>query len=340
MKDYILKWCFALMLICAVNFLFAQSLMEKEVMKLFDTPITWLHNYEGHIDEVHSAKLCVAFDGFNCKGYLQYADAETTYLLEGSLQAGNLILLEKFENVPSGYYKGRLENETIALDWTSIDDKQSYAASFDKKSITQSAQKEVDLREKRPLNVHNKSSYIDHSTIIKKDIPRLNEDFDKEIEKLMSDWNKEIERNTTKKSKDRFENKAEVWFQITELSDKYFSGYINYSSSWNDKIKTVSFNYDRELNKYIHTSDYFKPTAKWEAGVKQRIVEANQKMGESEDKINWMKNVSLLNPVLCDLGIKVKTERSSVYGQPEIFIPWANISSDKISPAKLKKMKK
>ena len=340
MKDYILKWCFALMFICAANVLFAQTFIEKEVLKLFDTPIIWLHNYEGHIDEVHSAKMCIAFDGFNCKGYLQYADDETTYLVEGSLQAGALVLLEKFENVPSGYYKGRLENNNISLDWTSIDDKQSYAVSFDKISLTQSGQKEVDLTEKRPLNVHNKSSYIDNFTIIKKDIPRLNEDFDKAIEKLLIDWNKEIERNKTKNSKDRFENKAELWFQITELSDKYFSGYINYSSSWNDEIKTVSFNYDRELEKYINTSDYFKPIAKWEDSLRQKFVEVNQRMEESEDKINWMKNVSLLNPVLCDLGVKVKTERSSVFGQAEYLIPWANLSSDKISPAKLKKMKK
>jgi hypothetical protein len=328
------------MFICVANILFAQTLMEKEVLKLFDTPITWLHNYEGHIDEVHSAKLCIAFDGFNCKGYLQYADDETTYLMEGSLQAGDLVLLEKFENVPSGYYKGRLENENISLDWTSIDEKQSYTLSFNKVSITQSKQKENDLTEKRPLNVHNKSSYIDHFTIVKKDIPRLNEDFDKEIEKLLSDWNKEIERNKTKISKDRFENKAELWFQITELSDKYFSGYINYSSSWNDKVKTVSFNYDRELEKYINTYEYFKPTAKWEESVRQSFVEANQRMEEAEDKINWMKNVSLLNPVLCDLGVKVKTESSSVFGQVEYLIPWANLTSDKISPAKLKKMKK
>ena len=329
------------MFICVVNCLFAQTLMEKQVLKLFDTPITWLHNYEGHTDEVHSAKLCIGYDGFNCRGYLQYEDDETTYLVEGSLQAGDLVLLEKYENVPSGYYKGRLENKKITLDWTSIDDKQSYNSTFKKVSIVQSIDKQdADITEKGVLNVRNKSSYINHHTIIKKDIPTLNKDFDTHIEKLLSEWNKEIERNKNKQYKDRYENKAEVWFQITELSDKYFSGYINYSSSWNDKVQTVSFNYNREFEKYINTSDYFKPTAKWEDSVKQKIVEVKQKFEKEEEELNWIKNVPLLNPVLCDLGVKIKTERSSVFGQPEWLIPWDNVSPDLISSAKLKKMKR
>ncbi len=339
MKDYILKWCLALMFIFAIHCLFAQTQMEKEVLRLFDTPITWLHDYEGQIDEAHPATLCLAYDGFNCRGYLQYEASKTTYLLEGSLQAGDFVFLEKFENIPSGYYKGNLKDENISLEWTAIDDKQSYEATFDKVSITQSNPIDLEVTEKGAINVHNKSSYIDHSTIIKKDIPRLNEDFDKEIEKLLSDWNKEIERNKAKKSKERFENKAQVWFQLMELSDKYFSGYINYSSSWNDKIESLSFNYDREHEKYIHTSDYFKPTEKWEDGVKQKIIEVKS-LNEEEEALTWLKNVSLLDPVLCDLGIKIKTERSSVYGQSEWLIPWDNLTSDRISPAKLKKMKR
>lgn len=328
------------MFVCAINLLCAQTQMEKEVLRLFDTPITWLHTYEGQIDEVHTAQLCLAFDGFNCRGYLQYDESETTYLLEGSLQAGDLVLLEKFENVPSGYYKGRLENEYISLDWTSINDKQSYMSSFYKITTTSTNPKEVDVTEKGSLNVHNKSSYIDHFTKIKKDLPTLNEGFDKKMDQLLSDWNNEIERQITKQSKNRFGNKAEIWFQITELSDKYFSGYVNYSSSWSDKIKSLPFSYDREHEKYIHTSDYFKPVEKWEDSVKQRVVERKHLMEEKVEDINWMKNVSLLGPVLCDLGVKIKTEKSSVYGQIEWLIPWDNLTSEQISPAKLKKMKR
>ncbi len=341
MKDYILNWCIAVLFTCCVGTLCAQTTMEKEVMALFDTPITWLRHYEGQIDEVHPAKMILAFDGFNCKGYMQYSDSETHYLLEGSLQSSQFVFLEKYQNVPSGYINGNLDGEKIVLDWTSVDDKQIFTAHFERLAVINvNHHEDLSVTDKGALNVHRISSYIDHNTIIKTDIPTLNEDFDNHINQLVSDWNIEIERQKLKPSKDRFSNKAETWFKITELSDKYFSGHIHFTSSWNDKVNSLSFSYDRENERFINTSAYFKSTEKWEDSVKDRMLKTKP-FGDSDIVYeNWIENVSLLDPVLCDIGIKISTEKSSVFGQVETLMRWENVSSDLISPAKLKKMKR
>jgi len=342
LKNYIWKWVAALMLICCVNSLWAQTDLEKQVMGLFDTPITWLHNYEGILDEAHPVQMCLAFDGFNCRGYIQYPENDTPYLLEGSLQSSEFVFLEKYKDRPSGYINGKLLGDEIKLQWTSIDDTHSFDANFEKMSPLVNKE-EIDVTAKGVLNVHKKSAFLNHQTMMKMDIPTLDETFDNQMALLLMDWNQEIKRYQKKPSQNRFANKAEIWFDIKELSDKYFSGFVYMTSSWGEKINTISFSYDRKHEKLIKTNSFFKSKEKWEASIKERMMQIAQK---SESKIdneryaNWIQNNALLGPVVCDLGIKISSQKSTIFGQIEVLKPWKSLTSDFISPSKLNKLKR
>jgi len=112
----------------------AQTELEQKTMQLFDNPISWVKQFEGKIDDVHQASVCLAFDGINCKGFMTYTSSGTEYLLVGTLQGEELVLLEKYNQEPSGYINGHLKNNEITLVWKSIDESNSYSAKFEKKN--------------------------------------------------------------------------------------------------------------------------------------------------------------------------------------------------------------
>ncbi len=128
-KNLLWKYCLvqALFIWCLSSVL-AQSELEQKTMQLFDSPISWVKQFEGKIDGVHQSKVCLAFDGINCKGFMHYTSSGEEYLLVGTLQGEDLVLLEKYKQEPSGYINGQLNKGQITLDWKSIDESNSYSA--------------------------------------------------------------------------------------------------------------------------------------------------------------------------------------------------------------------
>lgn len=124
------KYCFLLALLCYFGTALAQSDLELKTAQLLSSPITWVKQYDGIIDGVHAANLCLAFDGINCKGYMTYLSSDIEYLLEGTLQNDKLVLLEKYKDLPSGYIKGKYNLDEVELEWKSIDESESYKAYF------------------------------------------------------------------------------------------------------------------------------------------------------------------------------------------------------------------
>ncbi len=119
-----------LMLLCWSNYVIAQSDIELQTAQLFDTQITWIKQFEGKIDGVHAAVLSLGFDGIHSKGFLTYTSSGEQYLLEGTMQNEDLVLLEKYNNEPSGYIDGGFSSEGITLNWKSIDGVSNFQAVF------------------------------------------------------------------------------------------------------------------------------------------------------------------------------------------------------------------
>jgi len=133
MKDLVWKYCLVLILLQCLSPAIAQSDLEYKTAQLLSTRITWVKQFEGHINGLHESTLCLAYDGINCKGYLIYDSSDTEYKLEGTLQDGNLVLLEKYKDQPSGYIDGQIKNDGIDLQWKSIDKSDSFHAHYTNK---------------------------------------------------------------------------------------------------------------------------------------------------------------------------------------------------------------
>lgn len=129
-KNLIWKYVFMLMLTGLADFATAQTVIELQTAQLFDTQITWIKQFEGKIDGVHAASLSLGFDGIHSKGFLTYTSSGEQYLLEGTLQNDDLVLLEKYENDPTGYIEGSFSLEEITMNWKSIDGTSNFQALF------------------------------------------------------------------------------------------------------------------------------------------------------------------------------------------------------------------
>ena len=130
MKNLIWKYGFMLMLLCWANYAIAQSKIELQTAQLFDTPILWVKHFEGKIDGVHAASLSIGFDGIHSRGFLTYTSSGEEYMLEGTLQNNDLVLLEKYKDAPSGYIDGDFSSKEIRLNWKSIDGASNFKAIF------------------------------------------------------------------------------------------------------------------------------------------------------------------------------------------------------------------
>ena len=414
--------------LCCFSALFAQSDIESKTTALFgDSQIFWTRNYVGYMDEVHRADLCLAFDGFNCRGYMVYSSSETEYLLEGSLQSSKFNFVEKYQNVPSAYLSGFLEDNNIVLEWNSIDDKSSFAGVFtlvtdsplpaanpiivrtytgslDNQSVAirlteqharmkgeisfaddtsqrligvQNADNSLSLQNQSAgykFKLHNISdnnyqanfilpgeasasdlnlslenelnsrsiAYLSHSTMVKCILPSMNGAFDQEIDRLVDDWTLDIERNKIRQNNNRFENRAEIWFEIDEYSKEYLSGVLYYSSTWKKDVSSKSFSYDRRSREIIAVAPFLRGSEKWDRIIRKKLIAAKE-LNAAEDQAeyrNWINNVSLIDPILCAKGLRFHTERSNVYGQASIVLPWAALTPSFLSPSKLTKLKK
>ena len=407
--------------------LFAQPEIESKTKALFDTPVKWMKNYTGYIDDVHEVTLCLAFDGFNCCGYMQYSSSETEYLLEGSLQSSKFSFLEKYQNAPSGYLAGTLLGETITLEWNAIDELTSFSGVFslanaqylsapnpitvfsytgtlDMQSVslrltrqstglvgemmfadgtaqqirgTQSADNSWNLENVsagynfRLINTKGDSyeanyilpgdehaadltmsllgqvnarstAYLSHHTMIKCLLPSFQADFDQLIDRMVDDWTLDIERNKDKIASNRFAQRADIWFEINEYSDAYLSGILYYSSSWKKDVSSKSFSYDRASKDMVSVSPFLKGSSKWENIVREKLIAA-KKMNETQDQVpyeKWINKVTLIEPMLCANGLRFHTEKSSVFGQASIMLPWTALTPTFLTPSKLTKLKK
>lgn len=138
MKNSIWKYGFIFMLLCLSKHATAQSAIELQTAQLFENQITWIKHFSGRIDGVHAASLSLGFDGIHSKGFLTYTLSGEQYLLEGTLQNGDLVLLEKYNNQPSGYIDGSFDSQNIALNWKSIDGAANFQAVFwDTQKVTE-----------------------------------------------------------------------------------------------------------------------------------------------------------------------------------------------------------
>lgn len=341
-KVHIWKWLMVWTILCCTGHLFSQTETEKSVMQLFDTPISWLKSYKGQIDNTHPVKLCLAFDGFNCRGYLDYDESDTRYLLEGSLQSSQLVFLEKYNNVPSGYLNGKFSAEEIDLEWVAIDESKAFEAHFTRVSALSNQAKELvtkgDDAQKRGW------SFISHGTKINCSLPDYDSAFNKQIDELLSEWLKEIKSKSDNASAKRFGNTAEIWFDVVLSTDKYHAGILHYSRSWNGKLLSQSFTYDRKKQKLISVSSFMKASSKWETQIREemkaKVDNATLVSADQKEYEKWIDTVSLIDPILSDDGIIFYTMSSAVFGNVALKKTWDKLSPEMISSAKLNKLKR
>ncbi len=426
MKYQIWKWCGIMILSWCLSPLFAQSEIESQTLALFDSPVTWMNQYMGLIDGEHSASLSLAFDGFNCRGFMNIGSSDTQYLLEGSLEANRLVLLEKYQGTPSGYIEGDLKDGDISLVWTSMDEQQAYQAEFEKttdqtnKLVSKiaimegtldeqavqlilhkypshtvgslifangspteklyseygssevmqfqnissgyvislvntkedqfvssfilpgtSKASQMDLILKTEIDIEVKN-YLSHRAKSSIALPRINASFEAHMKEMTIDWVNDISAHQDLKSKKRFANTSKIWFELKDYTEQYVSGILHFSNSWDNKVVSRSFTYDRAQDNMVKVAPFMKGSAKWENVIKQKMIAAKKMNSESDQEHyeHWINKATLIDPILCEGGLKFYTETNSVFGQAKTFVPWNLLTPQMISTSKLNKLRK
>jgi len=353
-KNSIWKYGFIFMLLCLSKHATAQSAIELQTAQLFENQITWIKHFSGRIDGVHAASLSLGFDGIHSKGFLTYTLSGEQYLLEGTLQNGDLVLLEKYNNQPSGANKEieklyatyisdrnvKVENLSSGYSFTLVNTKENQ---FESSFIlpASSTASHLGLRHISTIDMKVEeylSQYIDFEILL----PSLDSTFDKEIQIFVQDWKLDMEKQKEKVGQSRFSNAARIWFEIESIHQDYLSGVVYYNSTWNKQVQSKTFTYNRPNSEMLSLAQFLKGSVKWEKAVKERMIAAKELNTsiEKDQYKKWIDRADIMEPILCEGGLQFLTESNTVFGQGSTFMSWDSLSPLVISSAKLSKLRK
>ncbi len=98
--------------------------LATQAKSLFNekTELKWVKNFKGRINDYNDIAISIAYDGWFCKGVLQYIRSGEQFTLDGILDNDKLILkeIDEGDNI-AGYIKGILEKNSFEGSWSNFD---------------------------------------------------------------------------------------------------------------------------------------------------------------------------------------------------------------------------
>lgn len=116
------------------------------------------------------------------------------------------------------------------------------------------------------------------------------------------------------------------WCDIEYYSDRVISGFITYSTTWEDK-KSIIFNFDLQSEKLLNENDLFKDHFDKSYFLKNFVKKAfvNHRLYGNDEFQNWIQNVAFSNFTIRKDGINFSTDFDLVYGRQSMTIPWTEL---------------
>ena len=297
----------------------AQSSKNINDLFLEGASLEWNRFYDGKIANAHDCELQLAYDGFNCKGFLTINSSNEAFVLEGSLENDVLQLVEKHKGLPSSYIKGRLKDNYIDLEWEAIGGDHVAEAYFISKS---------DLSIKGVSNpsfikMNERGSYYDFFIDKRINLPTTKH---AKFQKWMLDQASVFEREINKKIKNtnlkkRSQILAVVDHKLFFESEDFINGELTFYSSWSE-MKKINFIYDLKNNKEVTFQKLALNDSNFEKELKQLIAKQAGAVGNrsATGYKEWLASVNIQNMRVRENGIEFSTAFDPIYGKESVEI--------------------
>ncbi len=288
--------------------------------------IEWNRFYQGTIASVHDCELQLAFDGFNCKGFLNIPSSEEAFVLEGSLEDGNLQLVEKYKGQAASYVNGKIKENKIQLSWQPIGGEIASEASFVSKNELLSKGDQQTAFEKE----NQEGNYYDFHIDKRVNLPSTKHSkFQSWIKNQVKGFQNEIDskiKNTNLNR--RFQILAVIDHELFFESEEIVNGELIYYSSWS-KPQRINFVYDLRNNKEIKFDQLAINPETYEAQLKQLIFS----QAKMEDKLKlegykaWLESVNVQDIKWIENGMVFSTSYDPIYGKETIEVDCDNLKN-------------
>lgn len=290
---------------------------KADIIALFSdaNSIVWHKTFLGLIDELHPCKLNIAFDGYNCKGYLSFDSSKERMLLTGSIEDGKIEMVEKHNGLPTSYINGEIKGEELLLSIEPIGSETASVGLF---------------RTNSDLFVKGESSssytpFVEESMIFPS---HANAGFNDFIKECTNDWQKEI-RLKAKKSTTRAGVKSIIHHEVLFQNEHFINGKLLFENSWSKERKEINFCYDLQNDKNLKFSEVFTKEKQLRAVLKEKFLQAGMNEGKfkHEGYREWILKQKIEAFSLEETGVRFYTKEDLIYGSHEVYLDYSSLLS-------------
>jgi len=297
----------------------AQSSKNINDLFLEGATIEWNRFYAGKIAGTHDCELQLAYDGFNCKGFLKINSSNEAFVLEGSLEDEKLQLVEKHNGLPASYINGQLKDNFIDLEWQAIGGDRVTEASFVSRS-------DLNVKGAQSVSLNKMSEHGNYYNFFidkRINLPRTkNQKFQKWILDKANGFEREINKKIKQTNlKSRSQILGVVDHNLFFESEDLINGELIFYSSWSE-MQIVNFVYDLKNNKEIkfHQLVLRGPDSEEELRAlitKQNGIEENRSI---EGYNEWFASVNIQDVKVRENGLEFSTTFDPIFGKETVEI--------------------
>ena len=294
---------------------------SKNINDLFleGATIEWNRFYTGKIAGTHDCELQLAYDGFNCKGFLTINSSNEAFVLEGSLENDKLQLVEKYDGLPSSYINGSLKDNFIDLEWQAIGGDRVTEAFFVSRS-------DLNVKGSNTGGVKKMNEFGDYYDFFidkRINLPETKHDkFQKWIFEKANGFEREINKKIKRSNlKRRSQVLAVVDHKLFFESEDMINGELIFYSSW-AQMQSVNFVYDLKSNKEIKFHQLVLHAHDSEKQLRSLIAKQDgvKENGTIDGYDEWLDSVNIDNVKVRADGLEFSTAFDPIFGKESIEI--------------------
>lgn len=291
---------------------------QEDLSSLFANAneLVWSRSYAGQVNSAHPCQLDMAYDGYNCKGYLHFKNNDETFFLTGSIEEGKIEMIKKHEGLPKAYVNGKIEGDLVYLSFEPIGSDLAAIGTFE-------------LNVNPDLNTKGaRLSLFTNRTEEIYDLPQHeNKSFMDHIDQHLAPWKKAI-KTKTKNADEKSVTKSMIYHHIYFENETFINGKVIFDNSWSDNRKELSFNYDLKNNKNLDFDDVFQNQKQLKVVIQEMSLQQamSQAYYKHEGYREWLLTQESYQFSLEENGVRFYTKEDPIYGCMEAFFVYEVIS--------------